>query len=296
MKHLLTIGDLTTEEIDRILAAAHDYALTDRLKLDRPRFTVGLVFLSSSLRTRAGFAEAVVRLGGTPIDLSEMRWDPNMSAGESFADTLRTVSGIVDVVVVRAPIELANALVTDWAVAPVVCGGDRSHHPTQALIDVFAIEQFRGPIALQRVAICGDLTMRATRSLLEYFVRRPPAELILVAPESRREHGVELGETLSLRTTFRTLDDLAGIDVLSMCGLAPKQGNDHLDDAARAPFILDASRLRSLPADATVLSPMPVIDEIAADARSDERVRMFEQSDLSVAVRMAVLDHVRSTQ
>ena len=135
--------------------------------------------------------------------------------------------------------------------------------------------------------------MRATRSLLEFFVRRPPAELILIAPESRREHGVELGEVLSLRTSFRTLDDLAGIDVLSMGGLAPKLGNDLLNDAARAPFILNASRFRSLPADATVLSPMPVIDEIAGDARSDQRVRMFEQSDLSVAIRMAVLDHVR---
>lgn len=295
MQHLLAIRDLDDRQIDSILEAASELSRTGRTKLERRRFSAGLLFLSSSLRTRAGFAEATIRLGGVPIDMSDVRWDPDMSAAESFEDTLRTVSGMVDIVVVRAPVDLSSRQVADSAATTIVCGGDLRSHPTQALIDVFAIEQLRGPIEAQRLAICGDLTMRATRSLLEYLDRRPPSKLILITPESRRSHGVSLGPVLQERTSFRTLDDLEGIDVLSMCGLAPKLGDDHLDDAERAEFVLDPVRLRTLPSDAIVLSPMPVIDEIAPEARLDRRVRLFEQSDLSVAVRMAVLDQLLVT-
>ena len=295
MRHLLTIDDLDDLAIDEILDAAARFARDGKAKLEGDRFSVGLMFLSSSLRTRAGFAEATVRLGGVPIDLSEMRWDPNMSAAESFEDTLRTVTGMVDLVVVRAPVHLSHSLMSEHAAAPIVGGGDLRHHPTQALIDVFAIEQLRGPLGECRLAICGDLTMRATRSLLGLLSRRPPASLVLISPESRRDHGVELGDALQRRTTIGTLEDLSDVDVVSMCGLAPKLGDDHLDDRAREPFVLTEERLRTLPPDGLVLCPMPVIDEIAPESRRDQRVQMLRQSDLSVAVRMAVLERYTSS-
>ena len=133
--------------------------------------------------------------------------------------------------------------------------------------------------------------MRATRSLLELLRRRPPRELVLIGPPSRRID-VELGGVLSSRTREASLDDLSGIDVLSMSGLAPKRDADYLDDSQRSEFCLSARHLAGLPGDAIVLSPMPVIDEIGNDARVDERLRMFVQSDLSVFVRMAVVEHM----
>lgn len=77
-----------------------------------------------------------------------------------------------------------------------------------------------------------------------------------------------------------------------MTGLAPGQGDAHLDDGARRPFMLTRASIESLPPDAVVLSPMPIIDEIADDARADPRCRFHQQSDRSVAVRVAILEHL----
>jgi len=288
MRHLLSIADLDDDEVDALLRRATQFA--DGANTSLSPFTAALLFLSSSLRTRLGFGVAIARLGGSLVDVSEMRWDPNMSAAESFDDALRTVTGMVDAAVVRAPLDLTEP-VGRWAACPVVCGGDSSSHPSQALIDVFAMERLRGPIDQLSVAIAGDHTMRATRSLLELFRRRPPRELVLIGPPSRRID-VELGGVLSSRTREASLDDLSGIDVLSMSGLAPKRDADYLDDSQRSEFCLSARHLAGLPGDAIVLSPMPVIDEIGNDARVDERLRMFVQSDLSVFVRMAVVEHM----
>jgi aspartate carbamoyltransferase catalytic subunit len=289
---LLEPGDLSDEDVAILLAQAGDLAAGGKAKLAGPGRSVGLLFLSPSLRTRVGFAEATVRLGGAPIDVSEPRWDPAMSDAESFDDTLRTVSGMVDAVVARVPLELDHGRIAAHTRAPYVSGGHLGHHPTQALIDVFAMEQLQGSVGDLRVGICGDLTMRATRSLLQLLTRRPPRQLVLVAPPSRREHGIDLGPDLAARTITREPDDLAGLDVLLLAGLPQGAGPAELDAPARHRYALTGDRVCTLDPGAVVLSPMPVIDEISPAARLDPRVRMFDQSDLGVFVRMAVLDLV----
>jgi aspartate carbamoyltransferase catalytic subunit len=81
-------------------------------------------------------------------------------------------------------------------------------------------------------------------------------------------------------------DDL---DVLHLPGLAEGVAGRHLDVATRRPFQLSAELLDRLPPQAIVLSPMPVIDEMDERARADGRVRMFDATDLSVAVRADLL-------
>lgn len=60
----------------------------------------------------------------------------------------------------------------------------------------------------------------------------------------------------------------------------------------RADFALTATSLSALPSTSIVISPMPIIDEISAEARLDSRIMMFEESDISVAMRMAVLEFI----
>ena len=288
VRHLVSIDDLSDEDASEILARAS--ALANGSSPSSHRLTAALLFLSSSLRTKLGFGTAINRLGGSAIDVSEMRWDPKMSGAETFEDTLRTVTGMTDLTIVRAPVDLAP-LVAEHAVGPVVCGGDLFGHPSQALIDVFAMERLHGPLESLRIAIVGDLTMRATRSLMQLLSRRQPSELWLVAPPSRRADLV-MSEDLAQRTQFGTLDTLRCVDCVLMCGLTPRSGDDYLSDAEREPYVLTARRLDSLPPDAIVLSPLPVIDEIDAEARRDPRVQMFQQSDLSVQVRVAVIEHL----
>lgn len=98
---------------------------------------------------------------------TQVPWDNDYNWGiegaESFGDTLRTVSGMVD--------EL-------------------------------------------RVGWRGNLQIRACRSFVRLLNPVPPAELVLVAPEGRRDHGVILSEELEGRTTWRDPDDASELDVL----------------------------------------------------------------------------------
>lgn len=142
----------------------------------------------------------------------------------------------------------------------------------------------------QRVAMCGDLTQRAPRSLLELFKRIPPAELVLIAPAGRERHGVELSEDLRRVTRSGSPGELDGVDVLYLPGLPAGDGSSALDPEVRERYAFNATSARSLPQSAVVISPMPVIDEVDQSYRNDPRVRLFGPSDRSVTVRMAVLD------
>jgi aspartate carbamoyltransferase catalytic subunit len=141
------------------------------------------------------------------------------------------------------------------------------------------------------VAICGDLGMRSVRSLIELMRDDPPRELVLV-PAPGREFADDLGP-LASRTTVRGPGDLTGVDVVIMAGVPEGEGAARLGTEVRARHALDLGVLRTLPGDAVVLSPMPVIDEITDKARRDPRVRMLDQSELSVEVRLAVLEWIR---
>jgi aspartate carbamoyltransferase catalytic subunit len=291
---LLSIDDLTLEEVAEVLRIARAFGAQGNLARREP-FSIGLLFLEPSLRTRAGFAVAAARLGGTPIDVHELRWGPAMSATESFTDTIRTLTGMVDIAVVRTPFRVDRKAVGEAAIAPYVNAGDgNGDHPTQTLIDLLAIEE-RGSILDLRIGLCGDLRMRAARSLLKLLNRVPPKRLVLMAPEGRDDPGLELAPALLSRTVKHDHADFRDIDVLYMVGLPAGEDEQRLHAEARASFALTAQRLRELSSESIVLSPMPVIDEIAPDARTDPRLRMFAQSDRGVDVRMAVLSWLLET-
>jgi aspartate carbamoyltransferase catalytic subunit len=283
--HLLDIADLDDTAIQHVLSAAE---APDAQAV--PPFVSGLLFLSGSLRTRVGFAVATARLGGTSVTVESSRDAAEMTRAESFTDTLRTLAGMVDLLVVRTDRPLDRATMRAVSPVPVINGGDPGgEHPTQALIDLFAMEQLAGPVTGLHVGICGDLTLRATRSLLSLLSRRPPRRLTLIAPVTRRDHRVALSAGLASRTEEQGEVDFTGLDVLVLSGLPEGLGASRLTAEERTLYALTARTAKTLGPRAVVLSPLPVIDEISDDLRADHRVRIFDHSDLGVQVRMAVL-------
>lgn len=292
MRHLVSVDDLATEEVREILDRAAE--LEAGALGDCGSFVVGLVFLTPSLRTRVGFTVAAARLGGTSVDVSERRFASGMTSPERFEDTLRTTSGMVDLMVCRTDVAVDLAMLDRHAVSPVICGGDTLGHPTQALVDLYAIESAMGPVGECRVAMCGDLTQRSARSLLQLFGRFPPRKLVLMAPEARAAIPSDVSPALTERAEQRPPEDLGGIDVVYLTGFPPGTKAVPLPDELRLRYALSGERLDDLDADALVLSPLPVIDEIADDARTDPRIGIWSQSDRSVFVRMALLELVRT--
>lgn len=288
VRRVLSVDDLHVDELRQVLDRAGELK-RNTVPAARP-FVAALLFLAPSVRTRTGFAAAVGLLGGTPIDVGAMRSGEEMSKPEGFADTLRVLAGIADVVVCRTPFRLDPAMVARCAVTNFVNGGDGDgEHPSQALIDLWAMEQ-RGPIGELRVGICGDLGSRSVSSLLRLFDRMPPERLTLIAPPLRSETSVPIGRVLDARTTRSRAADFGGLDVVYMAGLPEGHGAAHADQTTRLAYALTEERLDSLEPDAVVLSPGPVIDEISPGAWADHRVRVMEQSDQGVFVRLGLLD------
>jgi len=278
VRHFLDIDDLTDDEIDWVIAGPHPDCTAVSGSV------IGLIFLESSLRTHFGFAAAALRLGASPLSVTELRQGEGMPRPESLADTLRAVGGMADLVVVRPGQPLDREGIRSTSPVPVINGGDPSgEHPTQALIDFFALEKFVGPIQEIRLGICGDLTMRASRSLLRLLNRRPPRSLRMIAPHSRANHGISFSEELEKCATLTELSDFSDLDALIITGITP------LTDGDRFSYTLTKQSAGSLPHHAVVLSPMPLIDDISSEMLRDPRVRVYDQSDLGVAVRMAVL-------
>lgn len=257
---------------------------------------VGLLFLAPSTRTRFGFAAATARLGGTPVLVSSVRSTGEGLPPESLADTLRVLSGMSDVVACRPPAGVSLVGLASRMVCPLVNGGDSHEHPTQALVDLFAIETLVGPPGDLHIGISGDLRVRAVRSLLQVLRSLPPSELSLLSPPHRGLDIADLPLELRGRTRIRSEPDFAGLDVLLLPGLAPEAGDGALADDAHLRWGLSPLSAPSLPPGAVVLSPGPVIDEIDPACADDPRVRVFEQSDLGVAVRIGLLQWLLDAQ
>jgi len=160
--------------------------------------------------------------------------------------------------------------------------GDAKEHPTQALIDLFAIERLNARVEQLHIAIVGDLRMRSARSLLELLERRQPRQLTLVT------HSSLATGTSAYGTTLERVADLpdANPNVVYLAGIP----HEATTEEVRSRLRLDSATIQRFAPETTVLSPLPVIDEIASNARPDARIHWFEQSDLGLFVRIALLE------
>ena len=278
-----TVDALTDSDVDWILGRAASHRSRPFAASGSPRAVIGLVFLETSLRTRIGFASAAARLGHATVEVTEPRHS-DISMPESVEDTLRTVSGYSDVMVARVGVEL---LPPYGSTRTLISGGDRgpyAEHPTQALIDVFALRGLTTPLEEQTLAVCGDLGMRSVRSLFKLLARTPPGRLILVTDPALPHDDLPI--ELATVAEYRDLTDVGDAHALYVVGIP----HGAVDETVRTRLRVTPEVLERLGADCAVLSPLPVIDEIDPAAMPDPRMRAFDQSDDGLFVRMAMLE------
>jgi aspartate carbamoyltransferase catalytic subunit len=296
-KHLLSVDDLDRKAVDAILARARvlkERQCSQEVALSLGAGIVGLLFYSSSTRTLAGFWSAAIRLGMHALVLRDERYEPGrMERPESLEDAVRSIGSYCDLLVIRH--ESSDDMRRACAVSPVPvtnAGADQCSHPSQALIDLFAIQDHFGKVDGLKIGLVGDLAgSRSAQSLASVLSRFSPAEIRQVCP-----CGLELpvaahsGVDCSV-TTSRTLctEDL---DVVYMAGFPAGDGQGPREKSARLAFALDASLVRSMRRTGIVLCPLPRIDEIAGEVDDLPQARYFSQSADALWVRMALIEAV----
>jgi aspartate carbamoyltransferase catalytic subunit len=194
-RHLISIGDLSRDDVERLLATARTFSRTlerEVKKLPALRgHTVVNVFYESSTRTSSSFELAAKRLSADTMSIKAS--GSSVDKGESLKDTALTLGAYdPDVIVIRHPQIGAPRLVARVTAAHIVNAGDGKHqHPTQALLDLYAIREHVGRIEGLHVAIVGDvLHSRVARSLMQ-ALRLMSAHVTLVGPPTLIPRGID---------------------------------------------------------------------------------------------------------
>jgi aspartate carbamoyltransferase catalytic subunit len=179
-KNLISIADLTNDEIGEIFALA-DAAEKLRSEQVAAGQIMATLFYEPSTRTRLSFESAMHRLGGGVISCSDMKAS-STAKGETVADTAKVVSTYADVLVVRHYWDGAVGAMAEHADIPVINAGDGSHeHPTQTLCDLYTLRKEKGEIKGLTVVICGDLKNGRTIHSLVYALARFGANVVTLA-------------------------------------------------------------------------------------------------------------------
>src|SRR4029453_525351 len=194
-RHLLSIADVSRDDVERLLATARSFARSleremKKLPTLRGR-TVVNVFYESSTRTSSSFELAAKRLSADTMSIKAS--GSAVDKGESLKDTAVTLGAYdPDVIVIRHPHIGAPQLVARGTDARIANAGDGKHqHPPQALLDLYTIQEHVGRIEGLHVAIVGDvLHSRVARSNIQALVLLG-ARVTLVGPPPLIPRGIE---------------------------------------------------------------------------------------------------------
>ena len=294
-QQLISARGLERGEIETVLDRAAEIAADPAAAYGTHAGTLlGLLFFEPSTRTRLSFEAAIKRLGGDTVNLGAVEAS-SVAKGESLADTVRTVEGYVDALVLRHPREGAAAMAAEYVDVPLVNAGDGAgQHPSQTLLDLYTIREHAGLDDLD-IGLMGDLKYGRTVHSLAHALTTFGARQHFVSPKSLalpasvRYDLDQAGAEVSQHTALEpVLDDL---DVLYVTRIQRERFPD--EDEYRqvaGQYRIDASTLADGPADLKVLHPLPRVDEIAPDVDETDHAVYFEQAHHGVPVRMALLD------
>ncbi len=292
-KHVVSISDLSREEMELIIATAA------RLKTDpSPNLLAGKVvascFFEASTRTRLSFETAVQRLGGSIIGFSDGKNTSLGQKGETLSDSIRVISSYTDAVVMRHPQEGAARLATEFSSVPVVNGGDGSNqHPTQTLLDLFSIYESQGTLDGLKVAFCGDLKYGRTVHSLAQALCHFGAEFTFLAPDELYMPDYLLEDFADAGVKFNRASDFQEVcfeaDILYMTRVQKERFEETEYKHMASRYILTAEHLREAKPNMRVLHPLPRVDEIAIDVDNTPHAYYFQQAQNGVYAREALL-------
>ena len=297
MNHLIDILQLSTQEIDELVAKANDIIARPEAYAHKCDGKIlATLFFEPSTRTRLSFESAMLSLGGKVLGFSSAS-SSSASKGESVSDTIRTVSCYSDIIAMRHPKEGAPLVASMHSEVPVINAGDGGHnHPTQTLTDLLTIQREKGRFNDLTVGFCGDLKFgRTVHSLIKALSRYSGIKVILIAPQELRLPDYMLAEmSENSKLEFREVETMEEVmpelDVLYMTRVQKERFLDEEEfDRVKNSFVLNPEKLGSAKKDMIILHPLPRVNEITRAVDNDSRAAYFRQVENGKFVRMALI-------
>ena len=296
-KHLLSLRDLDREEIIALLDRASAYVEGEDVRQRLAGIGVCTLFFEPSTRTRLSFQRAAQRLGADVLGFEAAT--SSTTKGETALDTLKNIEAMgVRGFIVRHRENGAVAALAEAAepgTTLINAGDGRHQHPTQGLLDMLTIRDWKGADFSQlRVAMIGDIRhSRVARSDLVALEKLGVRDIRVCGPAGL------LPDDDTLAACSLVTDDLDAalrdVDVVMTLRLQRERMEDGLVDSLdgyHRDFGITSERLRAAKPDAIVMHPGPmnrgveISDEVADGPQS---VILWQVAN-GVKVRMAVLE------
>lgn len=298
-RHVLDLDDFSRAEIADILeTSASMKEVLGRPIKQVPTLrgkTVINVFFEDSTRTRISFELAAKALSANVVSMSGK--GSSIEKGESLIDTVRTLQALgADMLVLRHSQSGAPYLAAQHFRGSVLNAGDGRHaHPSQALLDLFTIQEKLGRIEGLKVVIVGDvLHSRVARSNL-WGLSLMGAHVTLCAPRTLIGPAAFWLATWPTLTIAHDLDAcIADADVVMALRLQKERQESGLLPSLREYsryFGVTLARVRRAAPHCLIMHPGPMNEgvEIMPDAATSAQSVIEAQVANGVAVRMALL-------
>lgn len=294
-KDLLGLEHLSKEEIKFILSTAESFKEVSKREIKKvPALrgkTVVNLFYEPSTRTRVSFEVAAKRLSADVINISAE--SSSIKKGEALIDTGKNIQALkADIIILRHNCSGAAVLLAQNVNLSVVNAGDGWHeHPTQALLDIFTLQEKFGRIEGLNISIVGDIShSRVARSNI-WGLTKLGAKVTICAPQilippAIEEMGVSLASDLD-----EALKNADAVNVLRMQFERDEQKAFPSQIEYFKNFGITQDRLKKAKKNILVMHPGPLNRgiEISSEVADGNHSVILEQVTNGIAVRMAVL-------
>ncbi len=295
--HLLSINDLTTDEVRSIVE------LGIAMKADPAAYrsvcagkTLGMIFMKSSTRTRVSFEVGIYQLGGVGIFLSSR--DIQLNRGEPVSDTAQVLSRYVDGIMARTFAHSDVEDLADHGSVPIINGLTDLLHPCQALADLMTISEVFGDPRGRTLAYVGDgnnmahsLMFAASKAGMNFTCISPPGyamepEMVHLGVEDAQLAGTSMIQSESI-------EDVAGAHVVytDVWASMGQEGEQSIRLQDFADFTVDAMVMEAAADDAIFMHCLPAHrgEEVSADVCDGPRSVIFDQAENRLHAQKAIM-------
>ena len=291
-KNLLGIESLSKFEIRKILSLAkklkHESAKNKSYLAGK---RIVNLFMEPSTRTRIAFELAAKTLHADVISIAEK--SSSLTKGETLRDTALNIQALgADAIVLRHSSPGSPLLLSRIIDVPIINAGDGAHeHPSQALLDVYTLEEKIGPLDGKKITILGDILFSRVARSNFWALSKMGAKVTLAGPSTLVPKSFE---SMGAIVSHDLKESLADADAVMLLRIQhERQSSSHFPSLEEYTRIFGLNKYRSkwLKKDAVILHPGPInrgveIDSELADSANSV---ILDQVTNGVAVRMAIL-------
>jgi len=295
MKHLLKLGDLSKEEIVKILDLADKLKYEKRNGIEHHLLkgkTLGMIFQKSSTRTRVSFEVGMFDLGGSALFLSPR--DLQIGRGEVVQDTARVLSRFLDGIMIRTFEQKEVEDFASYGDIPIINGLTDYCHPCQVLADLMTIRERKGTLEGLKLCFVGDGNNMAN-SLIVGGIKMG-MEVSIACPKGY-EPDSDIMKWASENGKFTCTPDVieaaSGADVLYTDVWASMGQEEEFEERAKIfkNYQINSELMKSANEGAMVLHCLPAHrgEEITADVIEQHSDEIFEEAENRLHAQKAVM-------